>query len=119
MVVASAPSTGCGILCVQVLGGPCVRIAMAGWLHGVFVVDWLFVFPLCVFSVSLFCNWYANGSAIVRCEGRSRSNTTCRIKRGWFHTQYGITQVIHSTLATLRYLGPPFSPAGGDAPPTL
>ena len=35
----------------------CVRIAMAGWLHGVFVVDWLFVFPLCGFSLSLFCNY--------------------------------------------------------------
>ena len=34
-----------------------VRIAMAGWLHGVFVVDWLFVFPLCGFSLSLFCNY--------------------------------------------------------------
>ena len=31
---------------------------MAGWLHGVFVVDWLFVFPLCGFSLSLFCNYY-------------------------------------------------------------
>ena len=30
---------------------------MAGWLHGVFVVDWLFVFPLCGFSLSLFCNY--------------------------------------------------------------
>ena len=27
---------------------------MAGWLHGVFVGDWLFVFPLCGFSLSLF-----------------------------------------------------------------
>ena len=35
----------------------CVRIAMAGWLHGVFVGDWLFVFPLCGFSLSLFCNY--------------------------------------------------------------
>ena len=34
----------------------CVRIAMAGWLHGVFVGEWLFVFPLCGFSLSLFCN---------------------------------------------------------------
>ena len=33
-----------------------MRIAMAGWLHGVFVGDWLFVFPLCGFSLSLFCN---------------------------------------------------------------
>ena len=30
---------------------------MAGWLHGAFVVDWLFVFPLCGFSLSLFCNY--------------------------------------------------------------
>ena len=29
---------------------------LAGWLHGVFVGDWLFVFPLCGFSLSLFCN---------------------------------------------------------------
>ena len=28
------------------------------WLHGVFVGDWLFVFPLCGFSLSLFCNYY-------------------------------------------------------------
>ena len=28
---------------------------MAGWLHGVFVGEWLFVFPLCGFSLSLFC----------------------------------------------------------------
>ena len=31
---------------------------MAGWLHGFFVGDWLFVFPLCGFSLSLFCNYY-------------------------------------------------------------
>ena len=31
--------------------------AMAGWLHGVFVGEWLFVFPLCGFSLSLFCNY--------------------------------------------------------------
>ena len=30
---------------------------MAGWLRGVFVGDWLFVFPLCGFSLSLFCNY--------------------------------------------------------------
>ena len=30
---------------------------MAGWLHGVFVVEWLFIFPLCGFSFSLFCNY--------------------------------------------------------------
>ena len=26
---------------------------------GFFVVDWLFVFPLCGFSLSLFCNYEA------------------------------------------------------------
>ena len=31
---------------------------MAGWLHGVFVGAWLFVFPLCGFSLSLFCNYH-------------------------------------------------------------
>ena len=30
---------------------------MAGWLHGVFVGECLFVFPLCGFSLSLFCNY--------------------------------------------------------------
>ena len=34
----------------------------AGWLHGVFVGDWLFVFPLCGFSLSLFCNYVQLGS---------------------------------------------------------
>ena len=33
---------------------------MAGWLHGVFVGEWLFVFPLCAFSLSLFCNYFLN-----------------------------------------------------------
>ena len=33
---------------------------MAGWLHGVFVGEWLFVFPLCGFSLSLFCNYRLN-----------------------------------------------------------
>ena len=31
---------------------------MAGWLHGVFVGEWLFVFPLCGFSLSLFFNYF-------------------------------------------------------------
>ena len=36
--------------------------AERGW-HGVFVGEWLFVFPLCGFSLSLFCNyWYAERS---------------------------------------------------------
>ena len=30
---------------------------MAGWLHGVFVGEWRFVFPLCGFFLSLFCNY--------------------------------------------------------------
>ena len=30
---------------------------MAGWLHGVSVGEWLFVCPLCGFSLSLFCNY--------------------------------------------------------------
>ena len=42
---------------------------MAGWLHGVFVGDWLFVFPLCGFSLSLFCNYMCSLyiSAFPRC----------------------------------------------------
>ena len=32
---------------------------MAGWLHGVFLGDWLSVFPLCGFSLSLFCYYVA------------------------------------------------------------
>ena len=32
---------------------------MAGWLRGVLVGAWLFVFPLCGFSISLFCNYPA------------------------------------------------------------
>ena len=43
----------------------CVRIAMAGWLHGVFVGDWLFVFPLCGFSLSLFCNYHCNNAVLL------------------------------------------------------
>ena len=42
---------------------------MAGWLHGGFVGDWLFVFPLCGFSLSLFCNSHAPvylGSCILK-----------------------------------------------------
>ena len=34
-----------------------IPVAMAGWLHGVFVGEWLFVFPLCGFSLSLICNY--------------------------------------------------------------
>ena len=44
----------------------CVRIAMAGWLHGVFVGEWLFVFPLCGFSLSLFCNYHSTISSLLR-----------------------------------------------------
>ena len=34
---------------------------MPGWLHGVFVGEWLFVFPLCGFSLSLFCSYFILG----------------------------------------------------------
>ena len=37
-------------------------------MHGVFVGDWLFVFPLCGFSLSLFCN-YTVGGRLVLCKG--------------------------------------------------
>ena len=30
---------------------------MAGWLHGVCVCECFFVFPLCGFSLTLFCNY--------------------------------------------------------------
>ena len=40
---------------------------MAGWLHGVFVGEWLFVFPLCGFSLSLFCN-YVSGARVDLCS---------------------------------------------------
>ena len=35
-------------------------IAMAGWLHGVCVGECFFVFPLCGFSLSLFCNYFSH-----------------------------------------------------------
>ena len=42
-----------------------LRTVMDGWWHGVCVsacwfvpLDWLFVFPLCGFSLSLFCNYF-------------------------------------------------------------
>ena len=40
-------------------GGAGRTLGMYVWerLHGVFVGDWLFVFPLCGFSLSLFCNY--------------------------------------------------------------
>ena len=53
-----------------------MRIAMAGWLHGVFVGDWLFVFPLCGFSLSLFCNYYADADGL-RMTSRSSFYYSC------------------------------------------
>ena len=49
---------------------------MAGWLHGVFVVDWLFVFPLCGFSLSLFCNYCNQHRSGAACDnaGARRSD---------------------------------------------
>ena len=50
---------------------------MAGWLHGVFVGDWLFVFPLCGFSLSLFCNYeearLTTNYSYIRVKGRSHT----------------------------------------------
>ena len=56
----------------------CVRIAMAGWLHGVFVGEWLFVFPLCGFSLSLFCNCIVRRTLLTR-DDRARQcmNASC------------------------------------------
>ena len=45
------------------------RIAMAGWLHGIFVGEWLFVFQLFDFSLSLFCNYRRGGQVISREQG--------------------------------------------------
>ena len=46
---------------------------MAGWLHGVFVGEWLFVFPLCDFSLSLFCNYLSSTGSYKRVKGRSHN----------------------------------------------
>ena len=37
-----------------------------GWLYGVFVGEWLFVFPLCGFSLSLFCNYPTQATEAVQ-----------------------------------------------------
>ena len=51
---------------------------MAGWLHGVLVGDWLFVFPLCGFSLSLFCNyWVVNRLVTGRVRAHSCVRETC------------------------------------------
>ena len=42
---------------------------MDGWLHGVFVGELLFVFPLCGFSLSLFCNHYRSRRIHASCSG--------------------------------------------------
>ena len=46
---------------------------MAGWLHGVFVGELLFVFPLCGFSLSLFCNNFLEQSS-GRIDGKAYLN---------------------------------------------
>ena len=55
---------------------------MAGWLHGGFVDDWLFVFPLCGFSLSLFCNYHVHVSVqpfhAVLTYVREVSTCTCK-----------------------------------------
>ena len=45
------------LLCCSLIRA-CVRIAVAGWLHGVCVGECFLVFPLCGFSLSLFCNYH-------------------------------------------------------------
>ena len=51
---------------------------MAGWLHGVFVGDWLFVFPLCGFSLSLFCNYICQGLTYTRRISTMKCPTSTR-----------------------------------------
>ena len=41
---------------------------MAGWLHGVCVGGCLFVFPLCGFSLSLFCNYFGETAIAAACS---------------------------------------------------
>ena len=48
---------------------------MAGWLHGVFVGEWLFVFPLCGFSLSLFCNYIYILASATTAVNTSRDNS--------------------------------------------
>ena len=49
---------------------------MAGWLHGVFVGEWLFIFPLCGFSLSLFCNYgFMHAWPFSLSDGRARDAT--------------------------------------------
>ena len=47
---------------------------MAGWLHGVFVGEWLFVFPLCGFSLSLFCNYFLERAVTGRSYRKPHAN---------------------------------------------
>ena len=83
---------------------------MAGWLHGVFVVDWLFVFPLCGFSLSLFCNYPGIKLDAEPCFGclqarlrRMRAGKQCNKQRArravaWFVR----TQPLHAVAAFNR-----------------
>ena len=58
MSFANSGCAGCAVsVCWVCACVTIVTIATAGWLHGVFVGEWLFVFPLCGFSLSLFCNY--------------------------------------------------------------
>ena len=64
---------------------------MAGWLHGGFVDDWLFVFPLCGFSLSLFCNYHVHVSVqpfhAVLTYVREVSTCTCKGGGVGLHTR--------------------------------
>ena len=53
----------------------------AGWLHGVFVGEWLFVFPLCGFSLSLFCNYKCSAPLDIELSPRRTSSQKQRMAR--------------------------------------
>jgi len=52
---------------------------MAGWLHGVFVGEWLFVLPLCGLSLSLFCNYEPADTKYTPCSLPSLLSYTHRV----------------------------------------
>ena len=62
---------------------------MAGWLHGVFVGEWLFVFPLCGFSLSLFCDYCLDD---VSCE-RTRMQFPLTSSKGLCVVLWGISSM--------------------------
>ena len=83
-----------GESCVCTMSWAAVRIAMAGWLHGVFVGEWLFVFPLCGFSLSLFCNYHVTpAGCMAGCMGFV-----------WVHAEsfhHSVASPFHSCVTTM------------------